>query len=618
MSDTIRLTMAQALLRFLDAQYVCHDNVESKYIDSIFGIFGHGCALGIGQGLQESDQNMRLYQGHNEQNMAHAAIAYGKEHNRKIIIPCVSSIGPGALNMVTAAGTATANRLPLLLLVGDTFASRQPDPVLQQVEHSYDLTMSVNDAFKSVSRFWDRVVRPEQVMSSLMNAMRVLTDVSETGAVTLALPQDTQAESYDYPLWFFEKRVWEIDRQLVSKKSVDNAVELIKSAKKPYIIVGGGVRYSEAGVELAEFCEKFNIPFGETQAGKGTISSSHPYNLGGIGVTGSKSANIVAQDADLIIAVGTKLGDFTTGSKSLFNSYAKILSINVSKMDVIKMNATWIQGDAKIALLELMQHLGTYKASYTHEIEDAKNEWKTIVDDLYSLKSDYGFTQTEALGIINNNIAKDSIVVGSSGSLPGDLQRVWRVSEPGTYHVEYGFSCMGYEVNGALGAKMADPSKEVYSMCGDGSYLMGHSEIYTSIQEHMKINVMLFDNNGYGCIENLQHNHGSETFGTVFKYRNPETQQLDGDNVPIDFAKNAESFGCKAYRIYSAQDLIDALIDSKTQTRTCLFDIKVLPQTMTHGYNSWWNVGVSDVSSSESVLASNEVINTNRKAARKY
>lgn len=601
MHTTIELTMAQALLRFLDQQYVAIDGKEIKYVEGMFGIFGHGCVLGIGQGLQESGHNIKFYQGHNEQNMAHVAIGYAKESNRTRIIPCVSSIGPGALNMVTAAGTATANRIPLLLLPGDTFASRQPDPVLQQIEQTYSASVTSNDAFKPVSKYWDRIQKPEQLMSAMMNAMRVLTDPADTGAVTIALPQDVQTESYNYPTWFFEKRVWHLDRMEPANRGIKEIAQIIEKAKKPLVIVGGGVRYSQAGEQLKHFVEKFEIPFGETQAGKGLIPWNHPLNLGGIGVTGTAAANQIAQEADCIIAVGTRLGDFTTASKWLFKKETPVVSLNISKFDALKLNSTPVVTDAKTGLIALENSLGNYKTEYTNEYQVAKENWDNIVDSLYNHKPASGFSQTRALGIINELIDKDAIVVGSSGSLPGDLQRVWRISTPETYHVEYGYSCMGYEVNGALGVKMAKPNQEVYTMCGDGSYLMGHSELYTSIQENIKINVVLMDNSGWGCIENLQNNQGSETFGTVFKYRNPSTGMLDGDDVPIDFAKNAESYGAKTYSITNEEQLIDALEDSKKQTRSCLFDIKVLPKTMTDGYDSWWRVGVSAVSENPNV-----------------
>ncbi|CAM3600017.1 3D-(3,5/4)-trihydroxycyclohexane-1,2-dione acylhydrolase (decyclizing) [Erysipelothrix urinaevulpis] len=615
---TIKLTMAQALLKFLDQQYVSIDGEDHKYVDSMFGIFGHGCVLGVGQGLQEPGQSIKFYQGHNEQNMAHAAIGYAKQKNRLGIIPCVSSIGPGALNMVTAAGTATANRIPLLLLPGDTFADRQPDPVLQQIEQEYNVGITANDSFKAVSKYFDRINRPEQLISAMMNAMRTLTSFSDTGAVTIALPQDVQTESYDYPRWFFDKRVWYMDRPIPSDRSIKEAAEKIKEAKKPLIVVGGGVRYSLAGEALKDFAEQFNIPMGETQAGKGLLPWNHELMLGGIGVTGSKAANEIAKEADLILAVGTRLGDFTTGSKGLFKESANIITLNVNTFDSIKMNATAIVGDAKLGLETLGKELQDYKSSYTDEIVKAKEEWDSIVDALYNHKPGYGFSQTRALGIINETIAKDAIVVGSSGSLPGDLQRVWRPSTPETYHVEYGFSCMGYEVNGALGVKMAAPTQEVYTMCGDGSYLMGHSELFTAIQEGIKINIILMDNHGWGCIENLQNNQGSESFGTVFRYRDEKTDQLSGDYVPIDFAMNAQSLGAKTYKIYNEQELLAALEDSKTQTRACLFDIKVLPKTMTEGYSSWWRVGVSEVTANDNVQKKYDEMKEAVKQTRKY
>lgn len=618
MKKTIKLTTAQALLRFLNNQYVVDDGVEYKFVNDMFGIFGHGSVLGIGQALQESGHNIRLMQGHNEQNMAHAAIAFAKQNNRRQIIPCLSSIGPGALNMVTAAGTATANRIPLLLLTGDTFASRQPDPVLQQIEQEYDANITANNAFKPVVKYWDRISRPEQLISAMMNAMRVLTSRSETGAVNISLPQDSQTEAYDYPTWFFEKRLWYLDRQEATNREIEEAVEMINLAKKPIIIAGGGIRYSEAGDALIEFVENYNIPFGETQAGKGVVGWEHPLNLGGIGVTGGKAANVIAKDSDLIIAIGTRLGDFTTASKWLFKEDVPILSINVNKFDSLKMNSKSIIGDARTVIKQIDEELDNYKASYKNEIKEAKEEWNSIVDELYTQNLSNGFSQTRALGLINELVEEDAIIVGASGSLPGDLQRVWRTKNRDTYHVEYGFSCMGYEVNGAFGARLAKPDVEVYSMCGDGSYLMGHSELYTAVQERQKINIMLFDNNGFGCIENLQNEQGSETFGTVFKYRDEKTGGLTGPNVNIDFAKNAESYGCKAYTIHDEKQLIEAFKDSKKYDVPVLFDIKVLPKTMTAGYDSWWRVGVSEVSENENVNKAFEKMSEKVKRVRDF
>ena len=599
----IRLTMAQALVKFLDQQYVELDGREHKFVNNIFGVFGHGCVVGVGQALQQGGHHIRFLQGKNEQNMARAATAFAKQKDRLEIIPCVSSIGPGAMNMVTAAGCATANRIPLLLLPGDTFACRQPDPVLQQAEFFDNFGRTVTDAFKGVCHYFDRILRPEQLMTACLNAMRVLTDPADTGAVCLAMPQDVEGEAYEYPEHFLKKRVWHLDRRPVSFSQLDRATELIKSSRKPILICGGGVRYSGAEKQLIEFAEKYNIPIAETQAGKGIVPWNHPLNLGGIGVTGGKAANVIGRDADLIIGVGTRFSDFTTSSKWLFNENRKVLGINICPFDAYKMDAEAIVADARETLSALSVSCKGYKSDYTDEIAAAKKEWDAIVDKYYSTELPGGLNQTLALGIINEFMADNDIALGSAGSLPGDMQRLFRPKNRGTYHMEYGYSNMGYEVNGALGAKLASPESEVYTFCGDGSFLMGHSELYTALQENLKINVCLFDNMGWGCIENLQNAQGTDTFGTVFRARNPKTGMLDGDEIDVDFAKIAEGYGAKSYTIRTSDELRAALEDAKKQTRSVLFDIKVLPKTMTPGFESWWRVGVAEVSKSETVAA---------------
>lgn len=613
-----RLTMSQALVKFLDNQYVEFDGVESKFVSGIFGIFGHGCVVGVGQALEQGGHNLKFYQGKNEQNMALAAVAYAKQKDRKAIIPCVSSIGPGATNMVTACGCATANRIPLLVLPGDTFACRQPDPVLQQAEFFDNYGRTVTDAFKGVCHYFDRINRPEQLMTACLNAMRVLTDPADTGAVCLAMPQDVEGEAYDYPEHFLKKRVWHIDRRPIAKSQLDRAVRMIKESKKPIIICGGGVRYSGAEKQLLALAEKYNIPIAETQAGKGIIPWQNPLNLGGIGVTGGKAANVIGRDADLIIGVGTRFSDFTTSSKWLFNENRKVLAINICPFDAYKMDAEAVVADARETLDALVDALDGYKTKYTDEILRAKAKWDAIVDDYYTKELDGGLNQTLALGIINEFMGDEDIALGSAGSLPGDMQRLFRPKGRGTYHMEYGYSNMGYEVNGALGAKLAKPEAEVYAFCGDGSFLMGHSELYTAVQEGLKINVCLFDNLGWGCIENLQNNQGTDTFGTVFRARNPKTGMLDGAEIAVDFAKIAEGYGAKGYSIHNSAELRAALEDAKNQTAPVLFDIKVLPKTMTPGFESWWRVGVAEVSKSESVRAAYDDMQKNIKKTFDY
>ncbi|NCC65524.1 MAG: 3D-(3,5/4)-trihydroxycyclohexane-1,2-dione acylhydrolase (decyclizing), partial [Spirochaetia bacterium] len=485
---TIRLTMAQALLRFLDNQYISFDGVEEKFVAGVYGIFGHGCVVGIGEALAAKENTLPFYQAKNEQGAVHAATGYAKQNNRRKIMAVTSSIGPGALNMVVGAGTATANHIPVLLLPGDIFASRQPDPVLQQIELPHDYTNTSNDAFRSVSRYWDRINRPEQLMSAMLNAMRVLTDSSETGAVTIALPQDVQGEAYDYPVEFFEKRVHYIERRIPTQAQLERLVSQIKKAKKPLLICGGGVRYSEAGEALSAFCESYHIPFAETQAGKGSILWADPYNLSGIGTTGSRCANVLAKEADLIIGVGTRYGDFTTCSKWLFqNPDCAFVSINVASADAYKLNSLPIIADAKLTLEALVETslLQGYQSEWKERIQEEKKLWDEEVNRLYSQEIPHSLSQARVLGELNDRLLpQDAIVVSGSGSIPSDMQRVWRTRKKGTYHMEYAFSCMGYEVAAALGVKIAQPEREVVAIIGDGAYTMLHTELLTSIQEN--------------------------------------------------------------------------------------------------------------------------------------
>ncbi|MEH7535832.1 3D-(3,5/4)-trihydroxycyclohexane-1,2-dione acylhydrolase (decyclizing) [Bacillus toyonensis] len=643
--QTVRMTTAQALVKFLNQQYVEFDGEPQKFIKGIFTIFGHGNVVGLGQALEEDAGELEVYQGRNEQGMANAAMAFAKQRHRKQIMACTSSVGPGSANMITSAATASANNIPVLLLPGDVFATRQPDPVLQQIEQTHDLSISTNDAFRAVSKYWDRVNRPEQLMTAMIQAMRVLTNPADTGAVTICLPQDVQGEAWNFPSYFFQKRVHRIERRLPTKASLADAVEMIKKKKKPVMICGGGVRYAEAAEELKQFAEAFRIPFGETQAGKSAIESSHPYNLGGIGVTGNLAANTIAKEADLVIGIGTRFTDFTTASKQLFqNEEVEFLNINISEFHANKLDALKVIADAKEALLALIDELQAinYRSSYTVEIDDAKEAWETELARLHNIRfTSQGFTpeveghfdenlneyvdalgtqltQTAVIGQMNTLLDEDAIIVGAAGSLPGDLQRMWAANKPNTYHMEYGYSCMGYEVAGALGAKLAEPSKEVYAMVGDGSYQMLHSELVTSLQENKKINVLLFDNSGFGCINNLQMGNGMGSFGTEFRYRNQETRKLNGAIMKIDFAASAAGYGVKTYRVTSVEQLQEALKDAKKQTVSTLIDIKVLPKTMTNGYDSWWHVGVAEVSNSQSVQAAYESKVSNLQKARSY
>lgn len=644
--STTRLTMAQALVKFLDNQYVEVDGVQSKFVTGVFTIFGHGNVLGLGQALEQDSGELVVHQGRNEQGMCHAAIGFAKQHLRRKIYACSSSVGPGAANMVTAAATASANRIPLLLLPGDVYASRQPDPVLQQIEQFHDLSISTNDAFKAVSKYWDRINRPEQLMSAALNAMRVLTDPADTGAVTLALPQDVQAEAYDYPDSFLQKRVHRIDRRPPSQAMLDDALQLLTGKRKPLLICGGGVRYSGAADALQAFAERFDIPFAETQAGKSAIVSAHPLNMGGIGETGTLAANRLAKEADLIIGVGTRYSDFTTASKWLFqNPDVQFLNLNVGAFDAQKLDGVQVLADAQVALQALSESLQAsgYRAAWGDAPQTARAELEAEVDRLYAVEyrsEDFVpeindhldpavlrefieltgscLTQSGVLGILNQSVPDDAVIVAAAGSLPGDLQRAWRSTGVDTYHVEYGYSCMGYEVNAALGVKLAAPHREVFALVGDGSYMMLHSELATSIQERRKINVVLLDNMTFGCINNLQMGNGMNSFGTEFRFRSPETGKLDGDFVPVDFAMSAAAYGCKTYKVSTAEQLRDALSDAQQQTVSTLIDIKVLPKTMIHNYLSWWRVGVAEVSTTGTTAQVYEALSRELARARRY
>jgi 3D-(3,5/4)-trihydroxycyclohexane-1,2-dione acylhydrolase (decyclizing) len=617
---TIRLTMAQALLRFLDNQYTSEDGKETKLFKGVMGIFGHGNVTGMGEALERSAGDLVYIQGKNEQGMVHAAAAYAKQKNRRQIFACTSSIGPGALNMVTAAATASVNRIPVLLLPGDNFASRQPDPVLQQLEVTGDYTISANDPFKSVSKYWDRIVRPEQLLTAAVQAVRVLTDPAEMGAVTLALPQDVQAEAYDYPVSFFEKKVHVIDRRPPASDAVKRAVELMKGKSRPLLVAGGGVLYSSATKELTAFTEAFGIPVAETQAGKSSLPWNHPLNVGAIGVTGALAANLVAKEADLIIGVGTRYSDFTTASKSAFaNQDVEFINININGFDSAKLNGAAITADARETLKALQEMLSAsnYKSGYAEgEIASLKERWDGEVDRLYAAQHEAGLAQTRALGVINETIDPSSVIVCAAGSLPGDLHRLWRTVEPKTYHMEYGFSCMGYEIAGAFGAALAEPEREVYALVGDGSYLMLHSELVTSLQERRKITILLFDNHGFQCIHNLQRGHGSDGFGNEFRYRSEDTGRLTGGYLPIDFAAHARALGAKAYKANSAEELKEALLLAQQETVTTLIEIPVVPGTNTDGYESWWNVGVPEVSVSEKVLTAHKEMRSRIQAVK--
>ena len=643
MAETIRMTVAQAIVKFLDNQYVSMDGVETKFVEGFFTIFGHGIAVGLGEALDTNPGQLRVMQGRNEQGMCHVATAFAKQNNRKTIIACASSVGPGAANMVTACATATVNNIPLLVFPADTFASRQPDPVLQQLEQSNSLATTTNDAFKPVCKYWDRITRPEQLMTALISATRVLTDPTDTGACCIALPQDVEGESYDYPDYFFKKRVHRITRPVAVEEELDDLAEIISGAKKPLVIVGGGVKYSEAGETVEKFCEEFHIPFGESQAGKSACKSSHPYCLGGIGVTGTLASNVIAKDADVVIAIGSRLSDFTTSSKHLFqNVDVKFVTINNNRYHAYKMDAVKAVGDAKATVEALAEKLRAkgYVSAYNGEIEAAKDAWDKEWDRLAGIEytgddfepiikardprtvpefvklTNGKITQTAALAAINKTIDKDATIITAGGSLPSCMQRMWRTDKRGGYHAEYGYSCMGYEVAANLGVKFAEPDNEVYCVVGDSSFQMLHSEIMTIMQERKKVNILIFDNCGFGCINNLEMNHGIGSIATEFRYT--DGKKPTGDLIPVDYAKIGEGYGLKTYTCKTIAELVAALEDAKKQEVACLFDLKVIPKTMTDGYESWWNVGIATTSEKESVRKACDGVMEGRRESRAY
>ncbi len=608
MMKTQRLTTAQALITFLQNQYVERDGKESPFFGGVWGIFGHGNVAGIGQALQQTP-DFRYYLARNEQAMVHTATAYAKMKNRLGTFACTSSVGPGATNMITGAATATINRLPVLLLPGDIFARRNVAPVLQQLESGHTQDISVNDAFKPVSRYWDRINRPDQLPFALMAAMRVLTSPAETGAVTLALPQDVQAEAWDYPAELFEQRVWHIPRPLADRTLLERAVEWIRAAQQPFIIAGGGIIYSEACEALARLVEQTGIPVGETMAGKGALGWDHPQNLEAVGATGTPGANVLAREADLVIAVGTRLSDFTTASKTAFqNPDVRFININVAEFDAHKHAALPLVADARVTLDELGEALDGYRVGgeYASRIASFKEQWRAEVERLFNRRQSPPISQSEVIGIVNNFSKPEDVVVCAAGSLPGDLHKLWRTHDPKGYHLEYGYSCMGYEIAGGLGVKMADPSREVYVMVGDGSYLMMSTEIVTALQEGYKLNIILLNNYGFSSIGGLSQALGSSGFGTDYRARSNESGQLNGARLEVDFAANAASLGAHVIHTTTRDDLQRALEEARREKRTTVIVIEVDKEVRVPGYESWWDVPVAEVSEVESVKRARE------------
>jgi 3D-(3,5/4)-trihydroxycyclohexane-1,2-dione acylhydrolase (decyclizing) len=601
--STRRFTMAQALVGFLKSQYVERDGKEQAFFAGAWGIFGHGNVAGLGQALQQNPE-FRYYLCRNEQAAVHIATAFAKAKNRLATFACVSSIGPGATNMVTGAATATINRIPVLLLPGDIFARRNVAPVLQQIESEHSQDVSVNDTFKPVSRYWDRISRPDQLPCSLVEAMRVLTSPAQTGAVTLALPQDVQSEAWDYPAEMFEKRVWHIPRAEPERSVVARAAEMIRAAKRPVIVAGGGVIYSDASEALAEFVSRTGIAEGETQAGKGSLPFDNAQNFGAIGVTGTPGANIAAREADLVIAIGTRLSDFTTASKTAFqNPDVRFININVNETDAYKHGGLPLIADARVALERLGAAAAGYRVAeqYSSAVAQAKNRWEQETDRWFGTHHGPPISQGEVIGAVNRAARPEDVVVCAAGSLPGDLHKLWRTQQPKGYHLEYGYSCMGYEIAGGLGVKMADPSREVYVMVGDGSFLMMSSEITTSIQEGYKLNIILLDNHGFSSIGGLSQAVGSSGFGTNYRFRGKESGQLDGEHIPVDFAAICQGLGACTVRARTREELVSALENMKRHDRTSAIVIEVAKEVRVAGYESWWDVPISEVSEIESI-----------------
>jgi 3D-(3,5/4)-trihydroxycyclohexane-1,2-dione acylhydrolase (decyclizing) len=611
-----RMTGAQAAVKFLRNQFSARDGKEYQFFDGCLGIFGHGNVAGIGQAL-EQDTGLRYYLFRNEQGMVHAASGFAKVSLRMRTLVCTTSVGPGATNMVTGAAAATVNRLPVLLLPGDVFARRNVAPVLQQLESGATQDISVNDCFKPVSRYWDRIERPEQLLTSLPEAMRVLTSPADTGAATISFPQDVQAEAFDFPEEFFRKRVWVIPRARCDQILLNEAAKWIRGSKNPLIIAGGGVLYSEASEALLKFAGASGIPVCETQAGKGSSPFDHAQQLGAVGVTGTPGANLVAREADLIIGIGTRYSDFTTASKTAFqNPSVRFININVAEFDAYKHAALPLTGDARVTIAELESAVGNYQVEQTYrdKIRKLRAQWETEVDRIYALAKEPPITQGEVIGIVNNFLEAPDIVVCAAGSLPGDLHKLWRTRQPGGYHMEYGYSCMGYEIAGGLGAKMAALEREVYVLVGDGSYLMMAQEIVTSIQEGYKINIVLLDNHGFSSIGGLSRACGNQGMGTDYRYRRGE--KYDGGILPVDFAANAASLGAWTTRAGTAEELKAALATGRKQDRTSVIVIETSYDQRVPGYESWWDVPIAEVSERDAVKGARKEYEEKRKKER--
>lgn len=599
MKHTVKLSMGAALVKFLQQQYIRRDGVEHRLINGVFGIFGHGNVTGFGQALEEFGGRALPYlQAKNEQAMVHSAVAFAKARQRMGAYACTSSVGPGATNMLTGAAVATVNRLPVLLLPGDIFANRRPGPVLQQLEFPASQDVSVNDCFRPVSRYWDRINRPEQILTALPEAMRILADPIETGAVTIAMPEDVQAEAYDYPVHFFAKRVYTVERPAASAESLRAAVAAIRASRRPLIVAGGGVHYSDATEALAKFCAATGIPVGVSQAGKGAIVDAHPACLGAIGVTGTAAANAIAREADLVINLGTRLSDFTTASKAQFqNPRVRFIGINVTAFDAHKHGALPLTGDARTIIGQLSRALGGWRISpaYRARVARLRSNWEITRAALVAPKRGVPLTQAQVIDELNRACGENGTVIHASGGIPGDIHKLWRSHARNDYHSEYGYSTMGYEIAGALGVRLAAPKRDVYAFLGDGSYLMLHTEIVTAVQEGLKLTIVLIDNHGFGCINGLQCGSGGNSFGNEFLFRTRKNGRLEGDPLPVNFAQNAESLGATALVANTPAELRAALGKAKTLPGVTLIATTAPMQVRLPGY-SWWDVPVSGTS----------------------
>jgi 3D-(3,5/4)-trihydroxycyclohexane-1,2-dione acylhydrolase (decyclizing) len=622
---TVRLTVGQAVVQFLANQWSERDDVEHRLIEGCFGIFGHGNVAGIGEALLEAEirsPGLLVYrQARNEQAMVHAAVGFARARNRLSTLACTTSIGPGATNMVTGAALATINRLPVLLLPGDVFATRAADPVLQQLEHPIDRDVSVNDVFRPVSRFFDRVSRPEQLPDALLGAMGTLTDPASTGAVTVCLPQDVQAEAFEWPAELFERRIWRVERPEPDASALRDAVQVLRRARRPLIVAGGGVIYSDATAELLAFAESTGIPVAETQVGKGSLPFDHPQAVGGIGVTGTSAANALARRADVVLGVGTRWTDFTTASRTLFsNPEVRFVSVNVARVDALKNAGVAVTADARVALEKLSAAVGGYAVAddYRAETGALAAEWHETVDHAYHTRYAPLPAQSEVIGVVNDVVRPSDVIVCAAGSIPGDLHKLWRSREPGTYHVEYGYSCMGYEIAGGLGVKLAAPGRDVYVLVGDGSYLMMAQELVTAAQEGIKIVVVVVDNHGYSSIGALSESVGSQRFGTAYRRRDPDTGRLEGEVLAVDFAANAQSLGVSSRRVRDVDELRAALVEAAAGQGPSVVCVEADPLLPAPSSAAWWDVPVATVSDLESTQLARKSYEEAKRKQRRY